>query len=383
MFKSFKEETGFALALVLLITTLVMVTVLEFNREMRVDVEIATNYRDSLKALYVAKGGINAAIFLLRKDIYDDSFNKGRTHFADSLSEDWAKAEFQWQEGEGKVTGIITDECGKVNLNEFIKEIPELDKNATAAEKQQEEQQEEQEKIVRRILEKLDIPDTNTDDIIGSLRDWMGISIDSEITDNYYNSLPSPYDNKASEYFDDITEMLLLKGIKKDLFYFYDYKTKEKSISEKEKIDNSEDKSSEGKNYREPHDLTDLFTVYSAPSKNKGKININTAPKEVLRALFPDEISDDIIDEIIKHQNEEEPFQSIDDLKELSTELKDTLNKEIWLVNSITFQSSYFRIIAHGTVNDVTRTIEAVVLRLPRQPDNNGGQITIKSWAEY
>jgi len=361
-----------------------MVTVLEFNKEMRVDVEIATNYRDSLKALYVAKGGINAAIFFLRKDIYDDRFNKGRTHLADSLSEDWAKAEFQWQEGEGKVTGIITDECGKVNLNEFLNPDEDIQKPPKGGSNPSQDLSKYKEEIVINIFKNLEIPDTNTDEIRGSLKDWMGISEDQEITDNYYKSLPSPYDNKVSEYFDDITEMLLLKGINKNLFYFYDYKTKGKSTSEKEKIDNSENKSGDGKNIREAHNLTDLFTVYSAPSKNKGKININTAPKEVLRALFPDDISDDIIDEIIKHQNEEEPFQSIGDLKELSTELRDFLDKETWLVDLITFQSSYFRIIAHGTVNDVTRTIEAVVFRNPGLPDTTyEGQITIKSWAEY
>ena len=116
MKRLYKDEKGFALALVLLITTLVVITVLEFNYEMRVDASIASNYKDDLKALYIARGGINAAIAYLREDLKTDKIRHDGKQI-DSLDEYWGQAEqFPLQISTGTVTVTINDECGKMNL---------------------------------------------------------------------------------------------------------------------------------------------------------------------------------------------------------------------------------------------------------------------------
>jgi len=377
VFKSFKQEKGFALALVLLITTLVLITVLEFNYEMRVDASIATNFRDSLKALYVAKGGINAAIALLRQDTSDD-WEKKKV-LVDSLDEDWARPDLTWQVGEGMVTGMIIDEDRKVNLNEFLTEGGQggtgTQKSGTGGKNETEDKQKVE--VVRRILDKLKVNSNNTEEIIESIKDWFGEGDDNPVIESYYQSLPSPYEAKMAP-FDDITEMLLVKGTNKNIFY----QIKEKSLLPGgEQIPGSEKEVEE-----EPlKPLSTIFTVYTGPGTDKGKININTAPREVLLALH-ENMDEESVDQIIEHRTEE-PFESVDEVKKISSNIekifdndtKDTGLKGIR--NLIKVRSNYFRIIAHGKVNDVTKTIEAVVFR-DSNPEKEG-RITIKSWAEY
>jgi general secretion pathway protein K len=52
------DETGVALVLTLVIVTLVAIIVLELNYLMRVDVHASTNFRDGVKACYLAKSGV-------------------------------------------------------------------------------------------------------------------------------------------------------------------------------------------------------------------------------------------------------------------------------------------------------------------------------------
>lgn len=373
MKRFYKEEKGFALALVLLITTLVVITVLEFNYEMRVDADIASNYRDDLKALYIAKGGVNAAIALLRQDLRTDKERHAGQQL-DSLNEDWAKPELTLQIGNGVVTGMIIDECGKVSLNEYLKESDEEEsgggggKNNGGKKNNNETKEDQNKHIVTRIFDNLSVSNNNTNEIIESLLDWIGESSEDNPTiETYYHSLPSPYDSKISAL-DDITELLLIKGISKNVFY----QEKEKNISRE--ITGNENTA---ENVSKSIPLTSIFTTYSNP---KGKININTAPKEVLLALHED-INEETVSEIIDKRIEE-PFESVDELKKVSSNLENILKGDDThrgIKELIAFNSSYFRIISHGTINNVTKTIEAVVFRDAK----NDGRITIKSWAEF
>ncbi|OGL55511.1 MAG: hypothetical protein A3C43_07460 [Candidatus Schekmanbacteria bacterium RIFCSPHIGHO2_02_FULL_38_11] len=372
MKRFYKEERGFALALVLLITTLVVITVLEFNYEMRVDASIASNYRDDLKALYIAKGGVNAAIALLRQDFRTDK-ERHAGQQVDSLDEDWAKPEMTLQIGKGVATGMIIDESGKINLNEYLKESEDEEdksgdgKNKGGGEKSIETKEEQKENIVRRIFDNLSVSNNNTDEIIESLLDWLGESSeDNPSIEAYYHSSPSPYDSKIS-LLDDITELILVKGMSKNVFY----QEKEKNLYE-EITGQEKDETEISKPF------PSIFTVYS---KLKGEININTAPKEVLLALHED-MDEETVSEIIDKRTEE-PFESKDEVKKLSQTIQDIFEDKPeglkGIRDLIDVKSNFFRIIAHGTINNVTKTIEAVVFRDAK----NDGRITIKSWAEF
>lgn len=220
-----RTEEGMALILTLLVVSILAVLILEFNYLMRVDSTIAGNYRDSLKALYLAKSGVNFGILLLRRD--DLAY--------DALTEDWAASKLPVAEAEGIILFEITDENRKIDINNII-----------AGGKIDEK--------LKRLFDLLEIPG----ELIYVIADWQ--DPDSEIRfhgaeDDYYSCLPNPYCCKNGPL-DTVTELLLLKGFDEDIFY--------------------------GKgNDREP--LSSYLTVYG-----DGKININTASLIILQTLSDD-----------------------------------------------------------------------------------------------
>jgi Tfp pilus assembly protein PilX len=91
-------EKGMALILTLMITAILAVLILEFSHSMRVELCIASNYRDDLTALYLAKGGLNYATCLIRNN---DPICKG-------LGEEWRDiGKFPLDAGGGEVKVLM------------------------------------------------------------------------------------------------------------------------------------------------------------------------------------------------------------------------------------------------------------------------------------
>ncbi len=102
--------------------------------------------------------------------------------------------------------------------------------------------------------------------------------------------------------------------------------------------------------------LRGYLTVYG-----DGKVNINTAPREVLEVMLQDENDDQmtLADDIIAAR-EELPFQAVEDINDdeyLSTKIKDKF-LERFKVNS-----EYFNILSEGKVGKTTARVRAIVQR--------------------
>lgn len=378
--KSKKGNEGFALAIVLLVTTLVVILALEFNYEMRTNASIAANSMDDIKAYYAAKAGIATGIFGLRADFKSD---KDKNSFVDYKGELWATQNIAIPVGEGVTSGMITDEDGKVNLNIFLEDEGEDDEENQSknknANKKGEDRLEQQQNIVKRILDNLPVNSNNSDELMHVMKEWSGISEEDPALTSYYNNLKVPYESKGN-YFDDMTELLLLKGITKE-FYFQTPEsgdvlqvTQPSSASSGGGTGNP-DAVVAGKS------LDKLFTVFTPYlDDEEAKININTAPREVLRALHED-MDDTAVEAIISRQVSSDPFKSMDDVKAepaLQNVYDDKPNGLRGIRHLLGMRSYYFRIKATGQVRNASKTIEAVVLR-----DPDKGSIEIRSWEVY
>jgi general secretion pathway protein K len=97
----------------------------------------------------------------------------------------------------------------------------------------------------------------------------------------------------------------------------------------------------------------DVLTIHS-----DGKINVNTAPKEVLESLG--ETMDSSLASAIVEYRKEEPFESIEDLRKVPG-MDDEVLAEIgeW----ITVKSSNFSIEAHVNCNGAVASIRAIAQR--------------------
>lgn len=109
------NEKGFALLLSLLIVFLLVVMIFEADYQMRADLRAAGNFRDDLKAYYLARSGVSAGLALLK----DDAVNSNRY---DGLDELWAFPIPDYPLGDGLLSGTIVDEERKINLNLLVQQ---------------------------------------------------------------------------------------------------------------------------------------------------------------------------------------------------------------------------------------------------------------------
>jgi general secretion pathway protein K len=300
--RNLRSERGTALVLTLLIITTLAGLTIGFSGESGVELTLAGYSRDGYKAYLIARSAIDAGMALLAED---------EDLTMDSLNEDWAGLEalaaFYGLEEEGvSVSGDVVDENGKINLNLILNEEGEID-----------ERREEQ---IRRLFVVLGL----REEMVNPLLDWLDAD-DVERQDGaeayYYQSLDEPYPC-ANAPFLTPGQIFLVKG-----------------MGQLERF--------EGKR------LLDYVTIYS-----DGKVNINTASKEVLQCLS-ESMDAALAEAIIEFRNDED-FMSIDDLKNvpgISEELFGELSE--W----ITVKSSIFSMAFNVNCNGAVAGIRSYVVR--------------------
>jgi general secretion pathway protein K len=309
-----KEEKGVALIITLWVLTILSVVALSFAYLARLEMKIAGYERDRVIALALARAGIERGIEGLARDVnnYDAFGEEWREEF---VEEEGALKEIEIEDNQGKTVGTytlrISDEEGKINLN-FGSEL-------------------KRERILEELFRVLDIE--NREVIRDSILDWIdpdNLHRLAGAEDSYYQSLDRPYDCKDGPL-DTLEELLLIRGITPQLF-------KEKQ-------------------------LPSFLTLYS-----QGKININTAPQEVLQAAL--EIEQRLAEQIIDYRKVQ-PFRNVSEISQVLGKTK--LPK---MLPQITVKSANFTLESRGILKEsrVKRRIVAIVRR--------GRPSRIKYWKE-
>lgn len=298
-----EDEKGIALILVLVVIVLLVSLVVDFSYTMRVDLTLAANLRDEIKALYTARSGTEVARLMLKEDdpVYD------------SLDEDWAQFTehpgFISQDDEGRFQGTIEDEASKIAINELVTEEGGVDEDRL--------------KQLTRLFELLELDL----DLIDPIVDWLDPDdrprpLGAE--DEYYQGLSPPYPCKDSPL-SAVEELLLVKGITEDIFY----------------------------GDEEKKGLVHYLTTFS-----EGKVNINTAPSLVLQILS-DSIDEGLAQALIDYR-QEEPFKTVEEVNNVpgvTAEIYSEINPVI------TVQSSIFSLRVEGQVRGIKKGIFMVLNR--------------------
>ena len=110
MRKTSSQQDGVALVTTLLAVTLLTIAVVEFAYSSQVDYHLAHNALKALQANCLARSGVNLAMLVLKHDGQSASG-------IDSLGDEWARPLPPLPVGEGMVAIRVSDEQGKVNLN--------------------------------------------------------------------------------------------------------------------------------------------------------------------------------------------------------------------------------------------------------------------------
>ena len=303
--KTLKTERGTALVLTLLIIITLAGLTLGFSSESGLELTLAGYAKDSTRAYQLARSGINIALELLARDedFEMDTFNEDWRQFGSiPLAEGIVEAGVSF-------SGGMVDENSKININLLRNSQGEID--------------EKREAQMRRLFRAMGVKEERLNPVL----DWLDAD-DIERQDGaegyFYQNLEEPYEC-ANGPFLTVGQVFLVRGMR-DLERFGEKKRKK---------------------------LMDYLTIHS-----DGKININTAPKEVLESLG--ENMDSALAAAIVEYRKEESFESIDDLRKVPG-MDDEVLAEIreW----ITVKSSTFSIEAHVNCNGAVASIKTIAQR--------------------
>jgi general secretion pathway protein K len=300
------KNAGVALLITLLVLVLIVILAMEIFRAGARAAQTGAYARDSVRGSLIAEAGLAAARIALRETAKDFKY--------ETLDQVWSRPVPPIELGEGTVLVTVEDEDRKINLNRLV--LP----NGNAPDEQRLA-------VFRKLLANLDIDPSLADAVV----DWIDnddIPRAGGAESAYYLSLPYAYRAK-NDLFDTLDELRLVRGMTPERF---------------EKI-------------------RPFATIYSS-----GKVNINTAPKEVLMALSAGqdaadagEIGASAADQIIEYRKGN-PFRNARDIGNVSPALKD-LSSRTRFPDLIDVKGTAFRVRSTGNVSGTYRTIDAVGLR--------------------
>jgi general secretion pathway protein K len=292
-----KNESGFALVITLIITALLVALTVEFIHEVYVEASLSRSYADGQQAALLADSGVNGGIKLLQTVLAGQEYS--------SLLDRWAMP-LEIGDDRGQLHVEITDESGKLNLNSIV--FPNGEPNEPFY------------SMFPRLCSELKV----SADLRDAAADWIDENDEprpggAETT--YYQSLPIPYlaKNSALDTFD---ELRMVNG--------FDEKTL-KILS--------------------PF-VTAFNDMTGAPFS---KINVNTAPRELL-AVLDENMDDDLAGRIIEYRKTK-PIKSTAEISRIPG--LETIG--IGLQGKITVKGTVYRILSRATVNETIRIVEALV----------------------
>jgi len=301
-----RNERGIALLVTLLVLVLIVALVYEVFRLGTRAAQTGAYARDSIRCALLAEGGIGAARVVLRMDARNNDY--------DTLDEIWSRPAPPIDLGDGTALVSVEDEERKININRLVLA------NGNAPDEQRLA-------VFRRLLDTLGIDSSLADAVV----DWT----DNDDTPRvggaesaYYLGLPYPYRAK-NDLFDTVEELRLVRGVTPEVL----------------------DK------------LRPYVTVHSS-----GKVNLNTAPREVLMSLSAGKDAADggaidaaAADAIIAYRRDH-PFTKPEDIGNVTPSLGN-LYRTTRLRDLVDVRSTAFHIRSTGDFGGTARTIDAIGIR--------------------
>ena len=311
------NEDGFVLVTVLLVIAILLPLILAFSSKVQINLLQAENFLNSVQAVRLARSGVEGAIGLLRSD--DPSY--------DTRKDTWALDFPAVAIGEGKVEVLIDDEDGKIPINQLVL-ANGVDINKDV------------EKRLRALISRLG----GRPEVVDALIDWIDTNEDVTGTEGaeeeYYKDLG--YHSKNGPI-DSLDELSLIKGFDKELL------------------------------------VTKKFLDYVTAMATDGKININTAPVEVLYAVLGTQttalaqpLNEGDIEDLVRHREEHE-FKAAKDVNEV---VKVSTAQAGNLAGLIKVNSAFFTVHSKCLLGKVVYNAETTLRR-------DGDTIITVSWREF
>jgi general secretion pathway protein K len=267
---------GIALMMVMVVIFALTVIIAAFAYSMTVEMRLAQITDYDVELQWMGRSGVELARYALAVKCpgYEgiDALNQFWAGGTAPCSNDLPPITLKdFPLGAGKITVTITDMERKFDLNLVAKAPPQMD-------------------LLQKAMMEAGVTDpAQSSTIIESIVDWISPTLDphaSGAKDEYYTHLPVPYHCKSGNI-DDITELLLIKGITPDIYWGSNstdhpggaYQVSGKARFAKAAADTKRRFNNEADQATVPVALTELFSAMG------GKLNINTASAKTLQLL--------------------------------------------------------------------------------------------------
>lgn len=292
------KQRGAALVTTLLAVTLLTIAVVEFAYSSQVDYHLAHNALKTLQATYLARSGVNLAMLVLKRD--------GQTSSGiDTLNEEWARPLPPLPAGQGMVMIRVSDEQGKLNLNALRNTSGTV--NSAWRE------------VAERVFALRGIDPALLDPLV----DWLDADDFPEprgAERDHYLTMTPPYTPSNGPLL-TLGELGRIEGFAATV----------------------------------RSRLNEVVTVL--PS-NGTQINVNTAPAEILAALFPT-VDRKTLDLFLTSRGES-PIHGVNDLRD-RLGLDPRASAEVFRLVSV--RSEFFAVTAMATVEPVSQVLTVIVQR--------------------
>jgi general secretion pathway protein K len=324
-------EAGVALVITLVIVTLVAIIVLELNYLMRVDVHASANFRDGVRAYYLAKSGVNVVKELFGRNIQE--LDELKTALL-------AGGPQELPIGDDSASVRVIDETGKINVNALLIQTsaPQPTAGARAPQSPSRTQPREAQtvspwiQITQDLFQRLGIDPT----LVGAVIDW--IDIDEIPTgsggaeSSYYRGLEKPYTARNGPM-ETIAELRLIKGFTDEVLL----KLGARRVG----------------GIVDP--ATNLYlTALPLPQGGGWRVNLNTAPPALLNSLTRDVGQ---YAERIVQRRAQSRIEQINELQQLG--ISGEALQDFQRLGTLT--SLYYTVEARGTVGDMVKQITALI----------------------
>jgi general secretion pathway protein K len=310
-----KSERGVALLVTLIAMALMTLLVMDFTTAAALGYRSAATSADELRAGYLARSAVSVGLSLLAADSRQDA-NARTPH--DGLDEAWAQPYPPLPLGGGVAQVSIVDEARKVDINQLVNPRTGQPNPQYLG-------------ILERLFANLGV----SPDLLPAIIDWLdpdSIESSGGAEADYYLRLMPPYEPRNGPM-PTLGDLRMIRGVDDATFFR----------------------------------LQHFLTVAPEP-----RVNINTAPPEVIAALVPQLSNNPSLVRQIVEARMVQPFLMITDVGNLAG-LGDAATP---LMQLITTRSAYFTITGVGSYAGARQRVIATFRR------NANGTAMLASWHE-
>lgn len=302
------DERGVALLLTLLVLTLLVALILEFDAEARREYRDAAAFRDNFKARILTRAAVQAARAVLQQDLLRD---KQTGELFDAPTDLWALPIKNYAIGDGLLNAQIEDERSKLNLNDLAAIAGDDLQRKTKIQR------------VKRLFELVQV----NPDLVDAVIDWVDADENQEPAgaESLFYQAQQPAYRAANAPLLALGDLRLVKGFSREIV----------------------------------ERLARYVTVY--PPEGGALLNLNTADPLVIQAL-DQAITQTIAAEIVQGR----PYKTKVDLDRVGN--FQTIGQR--LRSDYDVKSEYFSAKLGVTVNEVIKNAVAILYRTSDKGDS-------------